>query len=93
MTIDVKLFATLRMHLGVASVSLEVDSPPTVEALIKMVSEKVGEDIHDWLLEEDDELRMGTMILLEGHNIIHMNGIATKVETSQVAIFPPAGGG
>jgi sulfur-carrier protein len=93
MTIEVKLFATLRMHLGVASVSLEVDSSPTVEQLIEMVSAEVGEDIHDWLLEADESLRMGTMILLDGHNIIHINGLETKVDTTQVAIFPPAGGG
>ena len=93
MTIEVKLFATLRMSLGVASVSIETTQPPTVSELITLVGEKLGEDISDFLLEPEGELRMGTMILLEGHNIHHMEGLDTRVTVAQVAIFPPAGGG
>ena len=93
MTIDVKLFATLRMHLGVASVSIETAEPPTVTELIRKVSDTLGEDIAEFLLESDGTLQMGTMILLEGHNIRHLDGLETPVDVPQVAIFPPAGGG
>lgn len=93
MTITVKLFATLRVDLGVASVSLEVDRPPTVAELIHMVGKEVGRDIGEWLVDEEGAMLMGTMILLEGHNILHMDGLDTRVEAAQVAIFPPAGGG
>lgn len=93
MTITVRLFATLRMHLGVASVLVDVAEPPTVLELIGMIGERLGEDIHEWLIEPDGSVRMGTMILLDGHNMLHMDGLDTRVETDQVAVFPPAGGG
>ena len=93
MTIEVKLFATLRMHLGVASVSIETDSPPTIKQMIDMISERIGEDIREWLVEPDGSVRMGTMILLEGHNMLHMDGLDTLVTVKDVAVFPPAGGG
>lgn len=93
MTIEVKLFATLRLHLGVASVSLEVEKAPTVDELIDLISERVGQDVRDFLVGEDGSMRMGTMILLEGKNIIHAQGLATPVTVADVAIFPPAGGG
>lgn len=93
MKIDVKLFATLRLNLGVASVSVETESTPTVSELFELVSEKVGTDIKPWLINDDGTVKLGTMILLEGHNVHHMEGLDTKVEVSEVAIFPPAGGG
>jgi molybdopterin synthase sulfur carrier subunit len=93
MTIDVKLFATLRLHLGVASVPVEIDGEPTVRELLDLVSAEVGRDVREWLLDENDGIKTGTMILLDGHNILHADGLDTRVTTPNVAIFPPAGGG
>lgn len=93
MTINAKLYATLRLHLGVASVSIETDGEPTVLELIDLISQAVGEDISGWLVDEEGGVRMGTMILLDGHNMLHADGLDTRVRTSNVAVFPPAGGG
>lgn len=93
MKIEVKIFATLRLALGRGYVALDVDQPPTVDELIALVSEAVDSDIRPWLVEEDDTIRVGTMILLDGFNILHMQGLDTVVETAHVSIFPPAGGG
>lgn len=93
MTIEVKIFATLRLALGRGLVTVDVDQPPTVDELIALVSDAVGSDIRPWLVEDDDSIRVGTMILLDGFNILHMDGLDTVVETTQVSIFPPAGGG
>lgn len=91
--IEVKIFATLRLALGRGTVSLEFDEPPTVGELVAAVSEEVGEDISPWLVSENGEILMGTMILLEGKNILHLNGMETLVTVDSVSIFPPAGGG
>jgi molybdopterin synthase sulfur carrier subunit len=92
-TIEVKIFATLRLALGRGAVTLDVPVPPTVRELIALVSDAVGEDIRPWLVSDDGEVLMGTMVLLNGHNMLHMNGLDTLVKTDVVSIFPPAGGG
>ncbi len=93
MTINVQIFATLRLALKRGSVTVETEGPVTVGALIDLISKEVGEDIRPWLVDENDTIHMGTMILLDGKNMIHLDGLDTLVETSNVAVFPPAGGG
>ena len=92
-TITVQLFATLRLALKRGSVTIETEGPVTVGALVDLVSAEVGEDVRPWLVDEDEKLHMGTMILIDGKNIIHLDGFDTVVDTPNVAIFPPAGGG
>jgi molybdopterin synthase sulfur carrier subunit len=92
-TITVQLFATLRLALKRGSVTIETEGPVTVGALIDLISKEVGEDIRPWLVDENDTIHMGTMILLDGKNMIHLDGLDTLVDTPNVAIFPPAGGG
>ena len=93
-TIEVKLFATLRIKLGVASVTLTPDSAITVRDMIGMLEQSVGTELYHELVETDgDVLRSGTIILLDGTNIHHLQGLDTPVEASHVAVFPPAGGG
>ncbi|MDA3948899.1 MAG: MoaD/ThiS family protein [Spirochaeta sp.] len=93
MRIEVKLFATLRIALGRGNVIIDTDHRLTVDELIDEVSRAVGEDIRPWLVTPENEIQIGTMILLEGKNILHMDGLATPVEAATVSIFPPAGGG
>lgn len=93
MKINVNLFATLRLTLGRGSVSIETATPPTVTELIDEVGRQTGLDIRPYLLTEEGELQIGTMILLDGKNIHHLNGLETTVQTADVSIFPPAGGG
>lgn len=93
MTIDIKIFATLRLALGRGAVSLDFVEPPTVWDLVSAVSDQVGEDISPWLVSANGEILMGTMILLEGKNILHLEGMDTLITAESVSIFPPAGGG
>jgi molybdopterin synthase sulfur carrier subunit len=92
-TVDVKLFATLRLAVGRGSVTIESEGPVTVGALLRSVGEALGEDLSPQLLNEDGSLQVGTMILVGGRNIHHINGLESLVSGGEVAIFPPAGGG
>lgn len=93
MKIEVKFFATLRLYLGVASVNIEFKNPITVKELIDYLVNKFNDvKIRDYLLE-NGKIRVGTMILINGKNIIHLNGLETKIEEGIISIFPPAGGG
>lgn len=93
MKIDVKLFATLRLKLGRGALSIESERPLTVRELIDEVGRQTRTDIAPYLLTKEGELQVGTMILLAGKNIHHLDGLETTVDSGEVSIFPPAGGG
>ncbi|MFW6215130.1 MAG: MoaD/ThiS family protein [Alkalispirochaetaceae bacterium] len=93
MRIEVKLFATLRLKLGRGSVTVETEDQPTVAQLIELVGQEVGRNVREFLLTDEGDLQIGTMILLDGTNIHHLQGLDTPVTQSEVSIFPPAGGG
>jgi len=91
--VEVKFFATLRLALGVASLFLPLGKPVTVKEFLLLCSQKVGVDIDKKLLSGETLLR-GTMILVNGRNILHDKGLATIITPGDVvSLFPPAGGG
>ncbi len=80
----VKFFATLRNITGKREEIIEGGS---VEDILQKLYEKYGEEFKK-------ELRERSMILVNGKNIEHINGLKTKVnENDEISIFPPAGGG
>ena len=93
MIVEAKLFATLKFKLGVGKVSVEAEGPITVRELLRQVSEKLDHDIIPYLIDDADRILPGTMILVGGKNIHHLNGLDTVIEDTDVAIFPPSGGG
>ncbi|TVQ95432.1 MAG: MoaD/ThiS family protein, partial [Spirochaetaceae bacterium] len=79
-SIEVKLFATLRMRLGVASVTLTPEADFTVRDMIRMLEQSTGAEFYQDLVDPNgDVLRSGTIILLDGTNIHHMQGLDTPV--------------
>lgn len=93
MIINVKLFATLRLKLGLAQLDIEINKPVTILKLLELVSEKLNTDIIPELIE-DGEIIVGTIILINGKNIFHAEKLETMItEDCEVSIFPPAGGG
>jgi molybdopterin synthase sulfur carrier subunit len=93
MTVEAKLFATLKFKLGVGKLSVQAENPMSVRQLLHRISEELDHDILPYLLDENDGIRPGTMILVGGKNIHHLDGLDTVIEDSDVAIFPPSGGG
>ncbi len=92
--IKVKLFATLRLSLGISSMDIEVDGPRTVEEVLKICSERLGEEVSKKLLGKPGELLEGAMILVNGKNILHEENLKTKVSPGDViSLFPPLSGG
>ena len=93
MTIEAKLFATLKFKLGVARVLIETEEPITVRQLLDRIGEQVGHDVFHELIDENDKILPGTMLLVGGKNIHHLDGLETVIDESDVAVFPPSGGG
>ncbi len=95
--ITVKLFATLQLKLAVREVTYQ-GPPITIGELIVWLHRWAkehgnGTDVTAELLEEDRSIRPGTMLLVDGKNVHHMNGLDTTVAGAVVSMFPPAGGG
>lgn len=72
---------------------------PTVLELLDWLQE-IADDknleiqITHELLEDDGSIRPGTLLLINGKNVIHAEGVHTKVEYGSIlSIFPPSGGG
>ncbi|MFP4023114.1 MAG: MoaD/ThiS family protein [Thiohalospira sp.] len=93
MKIHVKLYAALRLNLGIADVFIETDKQLNMLELLKKVSELVGEDILPELIE-NGKIMVGTMLLIDGKNVLHAQKLETPVpDGSIVSVFPPNGGG
>lgn len=93
MKIQVKIFATLRLKLGISGVEIESEQPMTVMMLLESVSRKINADIIPELVKEG-EIMVGTIILINGKNILHAEKLETLItEDCEVSVFPPAGGG
>ncbi|WP_456420526.1 ubiquitin-like small modifier protein 1 [Thermococcus sp.] len=91
----VRFYATFRELIGRKEV--EVHDVKTVRELIDYLAEHYSPEIKKELLESP---RVGSnkpvdgMILVNGHNILHLKGLDTELkEEDEVHIFPPAGGG
>ncbi|AAL80469.1 MoaD/ThiS family protein [Pyrococcus furiosus DSM 3638] len=81
---QVKLFATLIEFTGKRK--LEIHGPKTVRELLDKLEEMFP--------GFKKELEQGYMILVNGKNIEHLQGLDTPLsDDDTVSIFPPAGGG
>lgn len=95
----IKLFATLQLKTGIRELRWNGPPEPTMDGIIDFIQEKVTAsgkdlDVRSELLFEDGGIRPGTMLLIDGKNVIHADALQTTIPGgASVSIFPPAGGG
>jgi sulfur-carrier protein len=76
-------------------------SAPTVLEILSWLQEIVDRnkrdaevDIVHELLDENGSIRPGTLLLIDGKNVLHAEGVRTQVPYgSDLSLFPPSGGG
>lgn len=92
--IKVKFFTLLRLYLGLDEVDVEADQV-TVGRLLRLVSDKIGNNlVLEKLLHPDGTLLTGSIVLINGHDVLHMNKLDTLVSKGDsVSLFTPGGGG
>jgi molybdopterin synthase sulfur carrier subunit len=84
---------TLRLKLGIAELKIEIEKPVTIIQLLKLISQQLKTDIIPELIE-DEEIMVGTILLINGKNVLHADKLETLItEECEVSVFPPAGGG
>ncbi|NJE42010.1 ubiquitin-like small modifier protein 1 [Thermococcus sp. GR6] len=92
----VKFYATFRELIG--KKEIEVHDIKTVGELIDYLAKHYSPEIKRELLESPRAKEAGKaidgMILVNGHNVLHLKGLDTELkDDDEVHIFPPAGGG
>ncbi len=94
MHLRVRFFGLLRLDLNIQEeeLILQVDKATVgqvVDALVLKHGPKVGER-----LLAGENIRQGTIILVNGKNIHHLKGLSSEVRDGDVlSVFPPGAGG
>ena len=90
--IKIKFYSLLRMFLEQNEIEIDADNISIRDAIIK-IAELTDKNLLPELIE-NDKLISGTIILLNGRNIFHLNKLDTVVnDGDNIDIFPPGGGG
>lgn len=91
--VTVSFYSLLRMKMGVDDLTLPWEEGDTVADILAKADSATSVRVLQPLIE-DERLRAGTIILLNRHNIHHLQGLQTPVNSGDVlALFPPAAGG
>jgi molybdopterin synthase sulfur carrier subunit len=89
---QVKVFANLRQICGGVTVEVKPDGNMVIDVLNKMI--EMYPDLEEEIFTEEKELKPFVHVYVNGKNIIHDEGLQTKVkDTDQFALFPPVAGG
>lgn len=90
MAVEVRFFATFREAVGSKSLSREISPGTPVGEVLEALMEEYPElDLYD-----DGELRGYINVMVNGRNIMHEDGEATRLEPGdEISIFPPVEGG
>ncbi len=89
----IKFFSLIKFDLNKDEVDYQLSGSKSVKEIIKLLDREFDNYFNRKLLK-DGELKSGTIILLNGRNIRHLQGLDTLVENKdEITIFPPSGGG
>ena len=93
-SIKIKFFTTLREIVGRKDEQIQLSASTTLEALLKQLSRKYGEDFEDYVYDELGKVRGHLQFLINGKSASTAQGLKTKLrEDDEIAILPPVGGG
>lgn len=94
MKIEVRIFANLRELAGQRAVVEDAPNGTSVGEVLQRICKRFGTKFCEQVLDERGQPNETIKVLLNGHNIVFLNGTATKLKDGDViAIFPPVGGG
>ena len=90
--IKIKFYSLLRTFLEQNEIEIDADNISVLN-LLQKISEKTNKDLMSEIIDTG-ELINGTIILINGRNIYHLQKMDTIVKNGDlIDIFPPGGGG
>jgi len=94
MAIKVKLFSLFRKYIDDRQIDLDPEKIKTIRDLINNLDQKYEAIFSKKLLGDKEAINPGAIILVNGHNIHHINQLDTELKDGDVVtIFPPSAGG
>ena len=94
--VKVKFFTLLRLYLEREEIDIDIGATEVrVNTLLKMVNDAIGNDIIvDKLLETNGKMKTGTIILVNGGDVMDADKLDEVVRDGDtISLFPPGGGG
>lgn len=92
--VHLQFYSLLRMLLKQEKMELPAVEGETVAQLLERIQQQLPTPFLHKLLTEDGSMYPGTIILVNRHNIHHLEKLQTPVrDTDVVALFPPGAGG
>ena len=92
--IQIQFYSLLRLLLKQEKLELGAIENETVGQLLDRVQRQISTPFLHKLVDCEGQLHTGTIILINRHNIHHLDGLDSKVKAGDViAFFPPGAGG
>ncbi len=92
--VQIQFFSLLRMLLKQEQIDLPAVEGETVAQLLERIQQQLPTPFLHKLMDDDGSMHAGTIILVNRHNIHHLDGLQTPVRDADViAMFPPGAGG
>ncbi|KXS47462.1 MAG: molybdopterin synthase sulfur carrier subunit [Halanaerobium sp. 4-GBenrich] len=94
LALKVKFYSLFRINLKSSGTEYELDNEITIAELIEKLDQEYDGYFTQKLLEEDRSISAGAIILVNGHNVLHLDQLETKISNQDiVTLFPPSAGG
>jgi molybdopterin synthase sulfur carrier subunit len=94
MALKVKFYSLFRINLKSSGTEYELENKITIAQLIKKLDQEYEGYFTQKLLEEDRSISSGSIILVNGKNVLHLEKLKTEVSNQDtVTLFPPSAGG
>lgn len=94
MALIVKFYSLFRINLKSPGTEYELENKITIAELIKKLDQDYGDYFSQKLLKKDKSISAGAIILINGHNVLHLDGLESEIDNHDtVTLFPPSAGG
>jgi sulfur-carrier protein len=92
---EIRFYASLRMKAGTESCRIDTaEREITIGDAIRQLDGQLGVPLRAELVDQEtNSLREGTLLVLDGVNILGLQGLDTPARGARLDIFPPVGGG
>lgn len=92
--VRVKLFLTLRELVGKDILDIDLPEQSTVQDLLKFMIKEYGRNLSRYVFDERNKTRGFLNFLVNGKNIIDLNGLETTLKNGDsIVVIPPVAGG
>lgn len=92
--VRIEFYSLLRLLLKLEKLDLPAVEDEQIGQLLRRIQERLPTPFLHKLLDEQEELIPGTIILVNRRNILHLDKLETAVtDGDTIAFFPPGAGG